>query len=206
MPTQRFLKLKDEKKRVILEAAVHEFSRVPYSAASINQIIKEAGISRGSFYTYFADKDDLMQYMLRGFRDSFQDKVIEALKKEEGNPFAVPVNLLKAVMKKGENGLGYKMYKNILSDLNMVNQNYLFGIRGVWLQDEDYQEFCRRFYGGIDKNTYAIQEELLPYFVDMAMVISMKALALYYKNVVERERLLKVVEKEMLVLEKGVCK
>ena len=60
MPTQRFLKLKDEKKRVILEAAVHEFSRVPYSAASINQIIKEAGISRGSFYTYFADKDDLM--------------------------------------------------------------------------------------------------------------------------------------------------
>ena len=51
MPTQRFLKLKEEKKQVILEAAVHEFSRVPYSSASINQIIKEADISRGSFYT-----------------------------------------------------------------------------------------------------------------------------------------------------------
>ena len=29
MPTQRFLKLKEEKKQAILEAAVHEFSRVP---------------------------------------------------------------------------------------------------------------------------------------------------------------------------------
>ena len=54
MPTQRFFNLKEEKRRAIVRAAVHEFSRVPYSVASINQIIKEADISRGSFYTYFA--------------------------------------------------------------------------------------------------------------------------------------------------------
>ena len=76
MPTQRFLKLKEEKKQAILEAAVHEFSRVPYSSASINQIIKEADISRGSFYTYFEDKDDLMRYMLRGFRDNCQERIL----------------------------------------------------------------------------------------------------------------------------------
>ena len=40
MPTQRFLNLKESKKNAILEAAAHEFARVPYSAASINQIIK----------------------------------------------------------------------------------------------------------------------------------------------------------------------
>ena len=62
MPTQRFLKLKEEKKQAILEAAVHEFSRVPYSSASINQIIKGGRhIQGGSFYTYFEDKDDLMR-------------------------------------------------------------------------------------------------------------------------------------------------
>ena len=64
MPTQRFFKLKEEKRRLILEAAAHEFSRVPYSAASINQIIKEADISRGSFYTYFEDKQDLVEPVL----------------------------------------------------------------------------------------------------------------------------------------------
>ena len=83
MPTQRFLNLKDSKKNAILEAAAHEFARVPYSAVSINQIIKEAEISRGSFYTYFEDKDDLMRYMLRGFRDTLRKKVFEFLEEEE---------------------------------------------------------------------------------------------------------------------------
>ena len=76
------LKLKEEKKQAILEAAVHEFSRVPYSSASINQIIKEADISRGSFYTYFEDKDDLMRYMLRGFRDNCQERIFRTLKEQ----------------------------------------------------------------------------------------------------------------------------
>lgn len=49
MPTQRFFNLKEEKRRAIVRAAVHEFSRVPYSVASINQIIKEADISREVF-------------------------------------------------------------------------------------------------------------------------------------------------------------
>ena len=49
MPTQRFLNLKESKKNAILEAAANEFARVPYSAVSINQIIKEAEISRGKF-------------------------------------------------------------------------------------------------------------------------------------------------------------
>ena len=39
MPTQRFFNLKEEKRHAIMKAAVHEFSRVPYSAASINQIL-----------------------------------------------------------------------------------------------------------------------------------------------------------------------
>lgn len=206
MPTQRFLKLKDEKKQAILEAAVHEFSRVPYWAASINQIIKNAGISRGSFYTYFEDKDDLMQYMLRGFREGFQNKVMEVLKEERGNPFAVPVKLLKAVMEEGENGLGYRMYKNMLSDLNMVNQNHLFGIRGTWFQDQDCRVFCRKIHEGVDKKLYPMEEEIVPYFVEIAMVISTKALTLYYKNAVDKEQLLEVLEKEMFILEKGVCK
>ena len=51
VPTQRFFNVKEEKRRAIVRAAVHEFSRVPYSVASINQIIKEAYISRGSCYT-----------------------------------------------------------------------------------------------------------------------------------------------------------
>ena len=205
MPTQRFLKLKEEKKQAILEAAVHEFSRVPYSSASINQIIKEADISRGRFYTYFEDKDDLMQYMLRGFRESCQAKVFRTLKESGGNPFAAAVQLLEAVMEQGEDGLGYRMYRNMLSDLSLVNQNHLFGISGFMLEDEAYRTFIKNIYERIDRDHYPIDEENLAYLVEMLMLITIKAVTQYYKNVVDKEQLLTVTRKEMQILEKGIC-
>lgn len=206
MPTQRFLKLKEEKKQAILEAAVHEFSRVPYSSASINQIIREADISRGSFYTYFEDKDDLMRYMLRGFRDGCQNKILGTLDEQSGDPFAAALRLLEAVVEEGEGGLGYKMYRNMLSDLSLVNQNHLFGIKGFMFQDEGYQEFIEKLYERLDKEHYPIDKETLAYLVDMTMLIVVKAVTLYYKNVVGKEKLLEVTKKELKILEYGVCK
>ena len=64
MPSQTFLNLDSSKQKKLLDAAMNEFSRVSYTDASINQIIQNAGISRGSFYTYFVDKDDLFGYLL----------------------------------------------------------------------------------------------------------------------------------------------
>ncbi len=37
---------------------------MPYDEVSINRIVKEAGIARGSFYEYFADKDDMIEYLM----------------------------------------------------------------------------------------------------------------------------------------------
>ncbi|MGI6143010.1 MAG: TetR/AcrR family transcriptional regulator [bacterium] len=64
MPKDTFHNLKEEKKQRILAAAIEEFSRRRFSDASINQIVKNAGISRGSFYQYFTNKEDLYLYMI----------------------------------------------------------------------------------------------------------------------------------------------
>ena len=50
MPSSTFLNLPAEKQEKLLKAATREFSHRPFNEASINQIIKEAGIPRGSFY------------------------------------------------------------------------------------------------------------------------------------------------------------
>ena len=63
MPTERFYHLSEKKKEMIREAAVQEFIRVSPEQASINQIVRNAEIFRGSFYTYFEDKEDLMRYV-----------------------------------------------------------------------------------------------------------------------------------------------
>ncbi|HZK24709.1 MAG TPA: TetR/AcrR family transcriptional regulator [Oscillospiraceae bacterium] len=64
MPKTTFFNLNKEKQSKIFQAAVQEFSLCSFKEASINQIIKQAGISRGSFYQYFRDKKDIYLYML----------------------------------------------------------------------------------------------------------------------------------------------
>ena len=77
MASERFEKLSKEKKDRILAAGRKEFVRVPYDKVSLNRIAKEAGISHGSFYTYFADKDDLMVYILRERREGFMEYLMQ---------------------------------------------------------------------------------------------------------------------------------
>lgn len=59
LPSSTFLNLAPEKQEKLLSAAVREFTERPYNEASINRIVREAGIPRGSFYMYFRDKEDL---------------------------------------------------------------------------------------------------------------------------------------------------
>ena len=205
MPTQRFLNLKEEKKKVILEAAVHEFSRVPYSSASINQIIKEADISRGSFYTYFEDKDDLMRYLLRGAGDRCQQWAFRIMEEEKGNVFAVPIRILSKLMDRDTEGLGYKMYQNMLSDLNLVNQHQLFGVRGFLFRDDTFRDFIDKVYLNLDKSRFPMEKETLSYVVEMSMMLSIKAITLFYKRAASKEDILSVAGNEMHILEKGAC-
>jgi AcrR family transcriptional regulator len=65
MPKDTFFNLTEAKKQKIFDAAVDEFSQRRFSEASINQIVKNAEISRGSFYQYFKNKEDLYLYVLQ---------------------------------------------------------------------------------------------------------------------------------------------
>lgn len=59
----------------------------PFNEASINQIIKEAGIPRGSFYMYFQDKEDLFRYLLKGYVDQLFMLLEEFLLRNGGDIF-----------------------------------------------------------------------------------------------------------------------
>lgn len=69
MPTATFYNLPAEKKAAIIASAEHEFSQYNFYDASINRIIKSAGIPRGSFYMYFENKEDLFFYLLAKVRN-----------------------------------------------------------------------------------------------------------------------------------------
>lgn len=53
-----------ERKEELIEAALDEFTSKSYGEASLNQIIKKAGISKGTFYYHFENKESLYLYLL----------------------------------------------------------------------------------------------------------------------------------------------
>ena len=66
MPSTTFEKLPSEKKERILSALLHEFSQYPLTQSQVARIIKEAHISRGAFYKYFADLTDAYTCLYQG--------------------------------------------------------------------------------------------------------------------------------------------
>ena len=64
MPKQTFLNLPEEKRKNIINAAIEEFAEYGLENASTNRIVVNSGISKGSFYQYFEDKQDVFMYLL----------------------------------------------------------------------------------------------------------------------------------------------
>lgn len=87
MPTETFFRLPEEKRTRFLDAAWAEFTRVSLAEVSVNRIVQAAGIPRGSFYQYFADKEELFVYFMETLRVHFSGRLLEFLKRSNGDLF-----------------------------------------------------------------------------------------------------------------------
>ena len=72
MPSATFFRLPEEKRQRLTDAAWAEMLSVRFDKVSINRIIQNAGISRGSFYQYFSDKQDLLHFLFEQIHDELR--------------------------------------------------------------------------------------------------------------------------------------
>lgn len=79
-------KIRQEKRRLILDKALEVFGTYGYHDASISIIAQKAGIAKGSIYEYFLSKEELLKTVVQeGFKDFidiftelFDSKILEA--------------------------------------------------------------------------------------------------------------------------------
>lgn len=64
MPRPRFYKLDQARRQDLLDRAAAEFVKHGYQGASLNRLLEAAQLSKGSFYYYFDDRDDLFGAVL----------------------------------------------------------------------------------------------------------------------------------------------
>ena len=115
MPTQRFLNLSDRKKQLILKAALEEFSTETFDKASINKIIQRAGISRGSFYTYFTDKEELLRYAMEEIRNQVLTLWIQLIDQSGGDLFAGCNSLILRIREACRDGQMQNLHRNFFA-------------------------------------------------------------------------------------------
>lgn len=114
MPTKTFLRLPEEKQARLIEAAWTEFTRINYVDTSINNIVKDAGIPRGSFYQYFTDKDDLFSYLLEDVRIRFTAAYCRLLDEARGDLFQLQIAAYDQFLRRGSDDPCLERFMRIL--------------------------------------------------------------------------------------------
>ena len=139
MPSDTFLRLNEDKKKKLLDASFKEFSLNNFNDASINRIIKEAGISRGSFYMYFEDKKDLYFYLLEQYGEILSNNMKKDLIKNKGDLFKMFQDNIEE---------SYNSFKN--NNINFFKKS---------LENVTIMEESKRTFGFRDKR---LLQELIP--------------------------------------------
>jgi len=65
--TSTFANLPDKKRSLIVSVMIREFALNGYRQASLNNIAKDCGISKGSLYQYFHSKEEMFLYVFQQF-------------------------------------------------------------------------------------------------------------------------------------------
>ncbi|TPG68137.1 TetR/AcrR family transcriptional regulator [Brevibacillus laterosporus] len=125
MPKQTFFNLPNNKKETLINAAMKEFSRVPLFEASISNIIKDAGIPRGSFYQYFEDKEDVFFFLLNENSKRDNEKFISILKEKDGDLFDSFIGFYHYMLIGFQNLENRNFFRNAFLNMNYKVENTL---------------------------------------------------------------------------------
>ena len=194
MPKSTFYNLSDEKKSRILDAALREFSVRTFSQASLNQIIKNADIPKGSFYQYFDNKEDLYLYLM----EVASKEKIEILRQaNEMNPdadvFEVIMNTTRVYLELGKAKPGY-----IEAAMLMLLDNSEFIVK---IRNSSIERFAKMLER--DKARGRFKPE-----IDSELVINMIStfsLNEYFRHGSDKEGYLKNLDGAIKVIKEGIA-
>lgn len=200
MPTSTFENLPENKKKIILEASIKEFKRVLLSDASINKIIKDANISRGSFYTYFKDIKDLYMYTLKTYQKKFYDIANEATHETKGDLIETTKKIYEKIIE------DYKKDKSEFKHI-FLNMNYDISIRNQLGYDLECRYKLIELTSKIDKKNLNIKkEEELFYIIDIIIGIVVHGLVEIFINDRDAESIKQKLDKQIQIIKEGIYK
>ncbi|CDQ20278.1 DNA-binding transcriptional regulator, AcrR family [Halobacillus karajensis] len=201
MPKQTFFNLPENKQQSLLEATRIEFSRAPLHEASISNIIKMCGISRGSFYQYFEDKEDAFYYLLKNHSKQRQETFIAYLKESEGDIFEATTRLFGLILEEFEKEENRSFFKHVF--LNMNHK-----IQSTFTNGETEDKFLRylnTIKEYIDqKQLNTEDEEELYHAIHLVRMLMFNNIIRHFAKGLSKEQAMKNFTIELNLLKRGI--
>lgn len=114
MPSETFYKLPDEKRNNILNAIKKEFTAASVEDISVNRIVEESKIAKGSFYQYFKDKNDAITYILEQFIFAKKQEIKEIISLNNGDVFKSAIIVFDNMVSNRKNEEDINFVKNVV--------------------------------------------------------------------------------------------
>ena len=125
MPKDTFYNLTEEKKQKIINSAKIEFARAGLKDSSIQKIVEDAKIPRGSFYQYFESKEDLLQYLLKEHSEEMNKNLENTIKRTNGDIFAIFISIYNYMTMECTDNKETNFLKKIIEELK-TSQDDIF--------------------------------------------------------------------------------
>lgn len=200
MPKLTFFNLPEDKKHTLLEAAKKEFSSVPLSDASISNIIKSAGIPRGSFYQYFEDKEDAFFFLLGELAKEKKAAFLSILEKYEGDLFQTFIDFFELFLQEEEN---FTFFKNALLNMTHKIERTFDRMTSEHEINENFTLLCSRI--NIRKLNVSDEVELF-HALQIFTSVMLRNLIHAFAHDLSRDLALKNFMTEMNLLRKGLVR
>ncbi len=117
------------KRKQILDGARRVFMKLGFDAASMNDVTREAGVSKGTLYVYFANKEELFTAMMESERAAFVASVRSALTESSDVDVAL-------------HDFGVTFIRHITDDKVINAMRTVIGVR------DRMPHLCQRFFTG----------------------------------------------------------
>jgi len=202
LPKDTFLNLPQKKRTKIIDAIKSEFARVPFDKVSINKIVQDADISRGSFYMYFDDKKDMLIYILSNYHDEIKSIIKESFKQSSGDIFIVFSDILKFTAEFGTTKENIDFCMNIFADQTVQNDILLqFSSRD---REKDNFDWLKQY---VDtKNLNLLSSNDIYDMIDILVSITQKATVDIFLHIEEKDEILERYENKVTILKRGMLK
>lgn len=209
MPTERFYRLPEAKKQTIRKAAIKEFSRVPFDKASINQIIHNADISRGSFYTYFEDKADVVEFIFEDSCNQMRDVCQQALSDNGGDYFAMILRIFNFLVEKLQETTDMlNMVRNVFSYQENVKLLGFNGFQDILPNGPEAEEDSVRWvFDQVDKSKYRSQDiRDFKALLSLGMIALLFSVKQFYEHPEQVDVVRDTLHRSLELLRNGACK